>query len=66
MENNRLLQTCRVYKKRQLWDFVFYSVICAYFTLCYYADKMGGERSEDCTMKAGLANVLFAWILVGA
>ena len=51
--------------KRQLGDLLLYSVVCGYLTIAYFPQIFGQERSKVCTMKAGLANALFGWVLIG-
>jgi len=41
-------------------------MVIGYFTFCWYMPEIfGGERHPDCLMRAGYANAMFGWCIIG-
>ena len=50
-----------------LKDTVWYGVLIAYLSICYYATSLFGlTRSPECEMRTGYANAMFGIVVIGA
>jgi hypothetical protein len=39
-------------------------IVFVYLTVCYFPGIFGQERNPECRFPAGLANALFAWVII--